>query len=67
LVRASHSLKSAADLFAARPVSLAAEEIEKSARAGSMENIHQKFASLRDACRIMLDEIEGWLQARTAS
>ncbi|MDX1930118.1 MAG: response regulator [Pirellulaceae bacterium] len=64
LVRASHSLKSAADLFAAKQVMLAGEEIEKAARAGSMANIDTNYAALREAADVMLAEIDNWLNAR---
>ncbi len=66
LVRASHSLKSAAGLFAAQRVSLAADEIEKDARAGSMANIDVKFSNLREATERMLSEIGEWLEGRSA-
>jgi CheY-like chemotaxis protein len=64
LVRASHSLRSAAGLFAAQHVALAAGTIEKAARAGSMLNIDENFEILREAAGIMLSEIENWLSAR---
>ncbi len=66
LVRASHSLKSAAELFAAKQVTSAAAEIEKTARAGSMVNIDTNNATLRAAAEVMLSEIESWLSARVS-
>ena len=67
LVRASHSLKSAADLFAAKQVTLAGAEIEKESRAGSMANIATNYAVLREAAEVMLREIDNWLSARGAT
>ena len=64
LVRASHSLRSAAGLFAAQSVAQAAAEIEKAARAGSMVNIDANFATLRNSTEVMLSEIDNWLSAR---
>ncbi len=66
LVRASHSLRSAAELFAAKQVTEAAAEIERTARAGSMQNIDTNSATLRSAAEVMLSEIESWLSARVS-
>jgi CheY-like chemotaxis protein len=66
LVRASHSLKSAAELFAAKQVMLAGAEIENAARAGSMANIDANYARLRAASEVMLGEIDNWLTARVS-
>lgn len=65
LVRASHSLKSAAELFAAQQVMQAGAEIEKAARAGSMVDIDAKYSALREAADVMLGEIASWLSARS--
>ena len=67
LVRASHSLRSAAGLFAAQSVSQAAAEIEKAARAGSMVNIDANFTTLRNFTEVMLSEIDNWLSARVGN
>ncbi len=67
LVRASHSLRSAAGLFAAQHVALASAEIEKTAREGSMVNIDENFEVLRKATGVMLSEIENWLSARVGN
>ena len=67
LVRASHSLRSAAGLFAAKSVAEAAAEIEKAARAGSMVNIDANFATLRNSTEVMLSEIDNWLCARVGN
>ncbi len=67
LVRASHSLKSAAELFAAKQVTQWAAEIELLARAGSMEHIEENYGKLCEAAKVMLGEIDNWLSARVAN
>lgn len=61
LVRASHSLKSAADLFEARQVTDLAAELEKAARAGDLGFIVNNFGETRSAARAMLNVIDQWL------
>ncbi len=65
LVRASHSLKSAAGLFEAQGVVLPAAEIELAARAGNIDAIDEKFGHLRSACHAMLAEIDRWLSTQS--
>lgn len=67
LVRASHSLKSAASLFAAKQVSDAAATIEAATRAGSLTNVQKTFDQLNIACSAMLTAIETWLNSKRAS
>jgi two-component system, sensor histidine kinase and response regulator len=61
LVRASHSLKSAAALFEADGVVMPAAEIELSARSGNLESVEEQFTNLRSACHAMLSEIDQWI------
>ncbi len=67
LVRASHSLKSASELFAAEHVKKAAEAIETASRAGDLSNVHDNFAVLRAASQKMLAEIDLWLATQAKS
>ncbi|MCA9130623.1 MAG: PAS domain-containing protein [Planctomycetales bacterium] len=64
LIRASHSLKSAAGLFQAEQVMDSAAVVETSARAGDLATAIKHFPQLRDAASAMLREIEAWLGAR---
>jgi CheY-like chemotaxis protein len=65
VVRASHSLKSAAGLFEAQGVVAQAAEIERGARAGILEDIKPQHEILRTVCNTMLTEIERWLVNHT--
>ncbi|MEZ6136206.1 MAG: PAS domain-containing protein [Pirellulaceae bacterium] len=62
LVRASHSLKSAAALFEAHTVTDIAATIERFARAGETSNARQHFPALRDATTAILSRIHTWLE-----
>ncbi|HBE66733.1 MAG TPA: hypothetical protein DDW52_01160 [Planctomycetaceae bacterium] len=62
LVRASHSLKSAAAMFDAQQVSHVASRIETAARAGDMTVASDRFVDLRQITTAMLAEIDHWLQ-----
>lgn len=61
LVRASHSLKSAAAMFDAQQVSHVASKIETAARAGDMTVASDRFVDLRNITTAMLAEIDRWL------
>lgn len=63
LVRASHSLKSAAAMFEARAVSHTASSIENAARNGDFSVANQRFAELREISNLMLQQIDAWLAA----
>jgi two-component system, sensor histidine kinase and response regulator len=65
LVRAAHSLRSAAALFEANWVVAVATEIEQHARAGDSHNAAAKFAELREATAEIITAIEQWLVERT--
>ncbi len=67
LIRASHSLKSAAGLFEAFGVTEPAAAIEASARLGRLDNVELHFAELRTASDLMLEEIIRWLDLRNAA
>ncbi|MBX3423982.1 MAG: response regulator [Pirellulaceae bacterium] len=62
LVRASHSLKSAAALFDATQVASAASAIEKAARSGDTLTAQQQFTKLHLDTTAMIAEIELWLE-----
>ncbi|GAB5404701.1 MAG: hypothetical protein Aurels2KO_29320 [Aureliella sp.] len=66
LVRASHSLKSAAYMFEAVRVSHISERIETAARAGDLTVAAERFAQLRQISNSMLQEIDAWLSERRA-
>ncbi len=61
LVRASHSLKSAAALFEAKQVTDVSAQIEHSARLGDTQTAQSLFGQLHQATSLMLQEIERWL------
>ncbi len=61
LVRASHSLRSAAALFEAHTLARIAARIEDHARAGETSNARVHFPELRQAARDILGEIQNWL------
>ena len=61
LVRASHSLKSAAALFEARQVSDISGKIEAAARRGDTQTAQSLLGQLQEATRVMLMQIEDWL------
>ncbi len=65
LIRASHSLKSASELFAALEVKRAAETIENAARIGDMSDMRAKFDALQSVSQQMLAEIDRWLAAQS--
>ncbi len=64
LIRASHSLKSAAYMFEAVRVSHVSERIETAARNGNLTVAAERFAQLRQISNSMLQEIDAWLAAR---
>ncbi len=64
LVRASHSLKSAAALFEADEVAELSADIEDHARAGETSFARQHFPELRDATTAILSRIHAWLEAQ---
>lgn len=66
LVRASHSLKSAAALFDAKRVTNASAAVENSARVGDTQSAAQQFALLRLATTAMIQEIDQWLQQQAS-
>ena len=61
LVRASHSLKSAAALFEANRVVNIAAAIEQHARAGASAHARSRFPELREATAEILVVIDQWL------
>jgi HPt (histidine-containing phosphotransfer) domain-containing protein len=67
LVRASHSLKSAAALFDAKKVTGASAAVENSARVGDTQSAAQQFAILRLATLAMIQEIDHWLLQQASS
>ncbi len=67
LVRASHSLKSAAGLFVAQEVTAAADAIEVASRADRIENAQVNFEKLNAACSEMLSAIDAWLKEKSVT
>ncbi len=67
LVRASHSLKSAAALFDAKNVTSASAAVENAARVGDTQSAAQQFALLRLATSAMIQEIDQWLKQQVSS
>ena len=63
LVRASHSLKSAAALFEAQQVATAAADIEAAARVGDTYSVRQQLDQLRQVTLAMTADIDRWLQS----
>ena len=61
LVRASHSLRSAAALFGATALAHVAALIEDHARAGDTSKARAHFPQLRQAATAILHEIRIWL------
>ncbi len=61
LIRAAHSLRSAAALFEANAVSSVAGKVEDFARSGNISSAQKHFAELRQSATDMLAEINGWL------
>lgn len=61
LVRASHSLKSAAALFEAKQVADVSASIEHSARLGDTQTAQSLYGQLHQVTSLMLQEIENWL------
>lgn len=61
LVRASHSLRSAAGLFEAHALAEVAARIEEHARAGQTSLARSDFSNLRQAANAILAEIQLWL------
>lgn len=61
LVRASHSLKTAAGLFDARTVSETSASIERAARAGDTMTARQFVPQLQESAADMMSEIDHWL------
>jgi len=61
LVRASHSLKSAAGLFEAKAVSDLSALIERAARTGDTKTASQHVTQLQEAATEMIEEIDQWL------
>ncbi len=62
LIRAAHSLRSAAGLFEANSVASVAGTIETLARSGNIAEAQQHFAELRNLTTKMLGEIDHWLE-----
>jgi two-component system, sensor histidine kinase and response regulator len=62
LVRASHSMKSAAALFEAEAVVEISAAMEAHARAGETSLASQYYPQLRDATHAMLSVIHAWLE-----
>ncbi len=65
LVRASHSLKSAAAIFEAKSVINPAAELERYARAGNLADALLQIDSLQSASSAMLAEIDQWIAANS--
>jgi two-component system, sensor histidine kinase and response regulator len=61
LVRASHSLKSAAALFEAKKVTEISAAMELAARQGDTQTASKHFSEMRTATAAMIDEIDRWL------
>jgi two-component system, sensor histidine kinase and response regulator len=61
LVRASHSLKSAAALFEARRVADVSAAIETSARLGDTQSAKKYYSELQQITTAMIEEIDRWL------
>jgi CheY-like chemotaxis protein/HPt (histidine-containing phosphotransfer) domain-containing protein len=64
LVRASHSLKSAAAMFGAREIKHQSATIEAAARTGDFSVATTHFAELRDLCTAAFEEIDHWLEGK---
>lgn len=62
LVRASHSLKSAAALFEAKQVVEVSSAIENAARAGDTQSAQSHYDQLKQATAVMLAQIDQWLK-----
>lgn len=61
LVRASHSLKSAAGLFEALEVAEWSSAIERAARVGDTQTAKQHVTQLEESAATMIQEIDCWL------
>jgi two-component system sensor histidine kinase/response regulator len=61
LVRASHSLKSAAGLFEALDVAQWSAAIERAARVGDTQTAKQHVTQLEESAATMIQEIDSWL------
>ncbi|MCC7337509.1 MAG: PAS domain-containing protein [Pirellulaceae bacterium] len=62
LIRAAHSLRSAAALFEAEKVAAIAGEVEEQARSGHIAVARQHFDALRKVTTQMLAQINEWLE-----
>ncbi len=67
LVRASHSLRSAAGLFEAHALAEVAARIEELARAGQTSRARSDFSNLRQAAHAILAEIQLWLSGESTT
>jgi PAS domain S-box-containing protein len=67
LIRASHSLKSAAALFEVQEVEDAASKVENLARNGDIAAACRHFDRLRKSATQMLEDIDLWLRHHQAS
>ncbi len=67
LIRAAHSLASAAALFEVKNVREAAATVEAAARAGDVATAEANFGKLRDSTANMIQEIRDWLAARESN
>ncbi|QDV26636.1 hybrid sensor histidine kinase/response regulator [Aureliella helgolandensis] len=61
LIRAAHSLKSAANLFEAKQVTEAARSVEELARSGDLNSAIEQIAELRGTATLLLESIQEWL------
>ncbi|MEO8271262.1 MAG: response regulator, partial [Aureliella sp.] len=67
LIRAAHSLRSAAALFEAEKVAAIAGEVEEQARSGHIAVARQQFDALRQVTTQMLEQINEWLEQNSTA
>ncbi len=65
LIRAAHSLRSAAALFEAQAVTSEAGKVEELARSGHISSAAEHFTELRRCTTQMLAQINAWLEKHT--
>ncbi len=67
LIRAAHSLRSAAALFEAEQVAAIAGEVEEQARSGHITVARQQFDALRQVTTQMLNQINEWIEKNSTT
>ena len=67
LIRAAHSLRSAAALFEAEKVAAIAGQVEEQARGGDIDVARQQFDALRQITTQMLAQINEWLEQNSTT